>query len=56
MYRTRTNADAKRVFVASIVYLSAMMLLMVADRGPSTTLQSALFALGERSAIAAQAP
>jgi protoheme IX farnesyltransferase len=53
LHRTRTSGDARRVFLASIVYLAAMMVLMVVDRGPSTTLQSALFALGERSAIAA---
>ena len=30
----RTNANARRVFLASIAYLAAVMALLVLDRGP----------------------
>jgi protoheme IX farnesyltransferase len=30
---TRTDVDAKRVFLASIIYLAAILVLLVADRG-----------------------
>ncbi len=33
-YFHRTNANARRVFLASIVYLSVLLILFVADRGP----------------------
>jgi protoheme IX farnesyltransferase len=34
MYQTRSDAAARRVFLASLVYLSTVMILLVADRGP----------------------
>ena len=34
LYRRRTNANARRVFLASIAYLTAVMALLVLDRGP----------------------
>ena len=34
LYRRRTNANARRVFLASIAYLAAVMALLVLDRGP----------------------
>ena len=36
MLRARTDTNARRVFVASIVYLSMVLLLLVLDRGPIT--------------------
>jgi len=34
LYRDRTHANARRVFLASLVYLSAVLVLLVADQGP----------------------
>jgi protoheme IX farnesyltransferase len=36
LYTQRTDACARRLFVASIVYLPVLLCLMVADRGPLT--------------------
>ncbi|TVQ51807.1 MAG: protoheme IX farnesyltransferase [Phycisphaerales bacterium] len=33
-YRNRTNANARRVFFASIVYLPILLILLMLDRGP----------------------
>ncbi|MDD5719834.1 MAG: hypothetical protein PHQ53_09125, partial [Candidatus Krumholzibacteria bacterium] len=32
--RSRSDRDARRMFLVSLVYLPAALLLMVADRGP----------------------
>ncbi|MHC5115231.1 MAG: heme o synthase [Planctomycetota bacterium] len=34
LYRERTNGNARSVFLASLVYLSAVLLLLLVDRGP----------------------
>lgn len=34
LYRSHSDRDARRMFLASLVYLPAALLLMVADRGP----------------------
>lgn len=34
LYRSRSDRDARRMFLVSLVYLPAALLLMVADRGP----------------------
>ncbi len=36
-YRQRTNANARRVFFASILYLPALLILLMIDRGPINT-------------------
>ncbi len=36
-YRQRTNANARRVFFASIVYLPILLILLMVDRGPIST-------------------
>lgn len=39
LYRDRTNANARRVFLASLVYLSAVLVLLVVDRGPGAAFE-----------------
>jgi protoheme IX farnesyltransferase len=36
LYRERSNDNARRVFLASLVYLTAILALLVIDRGPLT--------------------
>ncbi|MCP3902750.1 MAG: protoheme IX farnesyltransferase [Planctomycetes bacterium] len=37
LYRERTNGNARSVFLASLVYLSAVLMLLLVDRGPVNT-------------------
>jgi protoheme IX farnesyltransferase len=55
LYARPSDAGARRVFLASIVYLSAILALLVLDRGPAVSLMRPQYAAGPLADLPAAA-
>jgi heme O synthase-like polyprenyltransferase len=53
LYRSHSDRDARRVFLASLAYLPLALLLMLADRGPGRAEDMWLDATPRGAAVAA---